>query len=331
MYQQYSRMLADSGFNVVCIVPPNAMASAELRHYPNIILLEDERVYLNKGKIVPFTTRRLRKVIEKYNIQVVLAHSGGLTRLFKKVCQGERCKVVAVNHNTNPKQSARGDYAIATNRPIWNEITGAFGMPEEQAKLLFNFTTIPDEAPTPQPFHSPPVIGYLGRMDANKNVDTMIHALSHLKADGVDFTARLGGDGPARDELEALTKSLGLEDRVKFVGWVNDKAAFFDTIDIFGFCSFCEAFPLVMLEATQYGKPLISSDFAGADDLVTNGESGLLYPRSDAKAMADACKRLMADEPLSHRLAANAFVKAKRCYSTEVAQAELDQFIRDIL
>lgn len=328
MYLQYTYMLRDAGYNVVCLVPPGALVLRELQER-GIPAIEDKAVHVSRGKFNPLQISHYRRLLRDRDVKLVLTHSGGLTRLFRRVC-GKRCPLVTVNHNTNPKQSAAADYAIATNRHIWEQIT-ELGMAPERVKLLFNSTEILHPAWPCRPYHKTPVIGSLGRMDGNKRVDTLLHALAILRDRGVAFSAVLGGDGPCREELETLSNTLGLEKHVQFYGWVHDKQDFFDKIDIFAFCSMCESFPLVMLEAMQYGHVVVSSDFEGVKDMVSDGETGQTFPRGNAEALADQLASLMADEERAMRMAKNAFERTRNHFSKEAIEHQLDDFIRTIL
>lgn len=330
MFLQYTGMLADAGYNVLCLVPPGAQVIGELQGKPGVKVLEDRAVHVNRGKYNPLQVYKFRRLLRAHGIGLVMTHSGGLTRLFRRVC-GKICPLVAVNHNTNPKQSALADYAIATNRYIWEQITNGHGMDPARVKLLFNSTDIPQAEVKLQSYQNPPVIGSLGRMDANKRVDTLLHALAILRDEGIDCRALIGGDGPCREELEALCAELGLQDHVRFVGWVCDKSAFFSQIDIFAFCSLCESFPLVMLEAIQHGKPVISSDFNGVGDMIADDETGATFPRGSASNMAEKLRLFLADEQHAHALATTAFNRTRNHFSTETAGRELAGFVREIL
>jgi glycosyltransferase involved in cell wall biosynthesis len=329
MFLQYTYMLASAGFRVVCLVPPGAQVVDELSGKAHIQVIEDKTVHVNRGRFNPLQVHKYRKLLRDHDVKLVMTHSGGLTRLFRRVC-GKECPLVAVNHNTNPKQSALADYAIATNRYIWEQITQR-GMEQKRVKLLFNSTDIPQETMARKEYHSIPVVGSLGRMDNNKRVDTLLHALAILRDEGLQFKGLIGGDGPCREELETLCYELGLYEQVKFYGWVHDKDDFFSQIDIFAFCSMCESFPLVMLEAIQYGKPVISSDFEGVGDMITDSQTGATFPRGNAAQMAMKLRRFIQDEAYAQSLANTAFACTKKQFSTEVAGRELAQFVRGIL
>lgn len=331
MHLQYTLMLAHAGYHVVCLVPDNARVSDELRNNPNITLVEDAGIHLNKGKLNPLRDKKYRALVKQYRPDVVITHSGGLTRLFKRVCKGLGCPVVAVNHNTNPKQSCRADYVIAASRPTYDQLIGQYAMNPDQVKLLFNFTDMPNDAPTIAPYRTPPVVGYLGRMDDNKNVETLMRALELLHQRGTDFRAVIGGDGPNRRGLEAMAKRAGLDEQITFTGWEESQYEFFSELDILVFCSYSEALPLVMLEAAKYGKPRISSNFPGADDLVQAPDTGLMYPCGDANALADAIATLLADEKQAHSMALRAYDHTREHYATHVARDQLTGFIDYIL
>jgi glycosyltransferase involved in cell wall biosynthesis len=328
MYLHYTHMLADAGYQVICLVPPNAQVTPEL-HDRGYRVIEDAGIHLNKGKFNPLQTQKYRKLLRRQGINLVMTHSGGLTRLFRRACD-KHCPLVTVNHNTNPKYTAKADYAIATNRHIWQQVM-AHGMDKTRVKLLFNSVDIEGECSPSQPFRSPPVIGWLGRLDANKRVDTLLQALALLRKNGIAFSAIIGGDGPSRNELERLAQQLELTEQVHFDGWVSDKAQFFSRIDVLTFCSMCEGFPLVILEANQYGRAVVSSDFDGVDDLVRHEQTGLIFPRGDARALAERLSALLNDKKMAAQLAGAAFIRTRDHFSKRAIERELDAFIREVL
>lgn len=329
MFLQYAHILADAGHDVLCLVPPHAKAIEESPPHKRIRFIEDKHVHLAKGGN-PFSAYRYRKLLKQHGVKLVFAHSGGLTRLFRKACKGI-CPVVSVNHNTNPKQTALADYAIATGRPIREQLVHTYGMTEDRARVLLNYIDFPAHMPEARPFRTPPVIGTFSRAEQNKRMDTFLHTLAILRREGIDFRAIVGGDGSYKAELERLCTSLGLDPYVTFIGWVKDKKQFFDSIDIFAFCSMSESFPLAMLEAIRYNTPMITSAFAGAEDMVFHEETGLVFPCGSAETLAQFIKRYLSNENYAHELAKHAFDYANAHFSTEVAKLELIRFVDEVL
>ncbi|MEX0741958.1 MAG: glycosyltransferase family 4 protein, partial [Phycisphaeraceae bacterium] len=100
---------------------------------------------------------------------------------------------------------------------------------------------------------------------------------------------------------------LELGDRVELVGKVADMQAFYQGLDVYCQPSTGgEGMPIVILEAMAMNLPIVSTDIAGAPEVVEDGEHGLLVPPSNPPALAAAIERLHADSAMRTRLAANA-------------------------
>jgi glycosyltransferase involved in cell wall biosynthesis len=138
-----------------------------------------------------------------------------------------------------------------------------------------------------------------------KGIDVLLHALHALGSDNGP-TLRLVGDGPLRSELEQLSARLGLADRVVFLGERPRKEVFEEVVrcDMLVMPSRheSESFGLATLEAMACGKPVIASAVGGLVELVAHDETGLLVPRDDPPALAQAIRRLVQDPMLRARL-----------------------------
>jgi glycosyltransferase involved in cell wall biosynthesis len=124
---------------------------------------------------------------------------------------------------------------------------------------------------------------------------------------------------------------------VLFLGHRDDISALLAATDAFVLPSLFEGTPLALLEAMAAGKPVVTSAIPGSDELVADGETGLLVPAGDADALAAALKRIVADPELRARLGAAARLKAETAHSAvastqrvvEVYEALLAQKPRD--
>ena len=139
-----------------------------------------------------------------------------------------------------------------------------------------------------------PLIFSVGRHVYYKGFDVLIHAMRDLDAD-----LWIGGRGPLSKTLVQLAHDLGLAERVKFVGFVPDPLlmAYYQACDVFCLPSVerAEQFGLVQLEAMYSGKPIVATRLGTGVEYVTlNGETGLLVPPKDPRALADACVRIWA-------------------------------------
>lgn len=144
------------------------------------------------------------------------------------------------------------------------------------------------------------LIIYCGRFAADKGgVDTLLRAMAALPE---RYKIILVGDGPQRTELEALSASVGINDRVWFLGSLPNEQAILHIAasDLLVLPSNQEAFGLVLNEAIAAGLPVIASDIVGAAyDLIDEGKNGFIFPRGDHAKLAEAilkCENLKRDD-----------------------------------
>ena len=110
-----------------------------------------------------------------------------------------------------------------------------------------------------------------------------------------DVDLLLVGDGPLRGDLTAQAASLGITDRVRFLGVRNDVPELLAASDIFALTSVSEAASLTLLEAMASRLPVVVTAVGGNPELVRAGIDGLLVPRGDAVATAEAIGTLLDD------------------------------------
>ncbi len=130
----------------------------------------------------------------------------------------------------------------------------------------------------------------------DKGVDFLLTALARVRS---PFRAIVSGSGPAETWLREKAIEEGLAERVFFTGWIDSAGieALYARADIVICPSvWDEPFGLVGLEAMAHAKPVVAFDVGGIPEWLTHGETGLLVPRKDVDAMAQAVDRLL-DEP----------------------------------
>lgn len=148
-------------------------------------------------------------------------------------------------------------------------------------------------AGAPKGFHAPPRIVGVGRLEPVKGFDVLIRALGELRRGGVDFQARLVGDGSERAALEALAASQGVAEHVEFLGHRNDVAALLAEADLYVAPSHREGLSNAVLEAMGAALPIVATRVGGNPELLE--PIGELVPPADPAAMADAIRRTLAD------------------------------------
>jgi glycosyltransferase involved in cell wall biosynthesis len=150
-------------------------------------------------------------------------------------------------------------------------------------------------APLPRP-----LIGFVGRLHPQKSVDVAVRALALLPGDAHLVIA---GEGPDRAALERLVDSLGLRQRVTFLGLVphDDVPAVLRACDVSVLPSRYEELGTALVEAMACGVPVVASRTGGIPDVVRDGHNGLLAAPGDAAATAAALGRLLDDPDLRRR------------------------------
>src|SRR5262249_36859850 len=104
--------------------------------------------------------------------------------------------------------------------------------------------------------------------------------------------------------LEAQARSLGIADRVAFLGHRRDVPALLQVADLFVLPSLFEGLPLAALEAMAAGEPVIASRISGTDEAVADGTTGVLVPPGNPTALAQAIRTVLNDHGLAERLGA---------------------------
>lgn len=147
------------------------------------------------------------------------------------------------------------------------------------------------------------VLVYAAEFSVRKGQTMLIRTMERLPETVV---LALPGEGALLRECASLAQRTGVADRVLFPGQVRDIPAWYAAADAAVSCSRSEGLPFNIMEAMYAGLPVAASDVKGHQDLVTDGETGLLYPYGDEKACAERICRLLDSEPLRRRLAGNA-------------------------
>lgn len=159
---------------------------------------------------------------------------------------------------------------------------------------LRKYSEIPDSPLVPRESRRV-VIGCAGRLTGQKGHALLLQAVALLRARGHDFTVLLAGKGELEQELRSQARSLGIEECVQFLGFVEDMRRFYASIDIFALPSLWEGFGFVLSEAMAMQLPIVAFDTSNIPEVVLDGVTGLLVPPKDVTAFAAALERLLLD------------------------------------
>lgn len=173
------------------------------------------------------------------------------------------------------------------------------------------------------------VFGYVGRFAAIKDLDTLPGAFARVAQSSPNARLMLVGDGELRHHLETVVSSLGIGDRVRFVGWQLDLVRVYSAFDALVLSSRNEGTPVAVIEAMAAGLPVVATAVGGVADVLDDGRCGLLVPPGDADALARAMTRLATDPVLRRELGCSGRRSVAARFRSERLVAEIARLYQD--
>ena len=140
------------------------------------------------------------------------------------------------------------------------------------------------------------ILGNAGRLEKQKAQEYLVDLAVELKKRKQNFRIIIAGEGRLETRLREYARSSGVEDRVVFLGFIEDMKSFMDSIDIFVLTSLWEGFGYVIVEAMANSKPVLAFDVSSNPEIIEDGQNGYLIPPYDIKKLADRAVQLMENE-----------------------------------
>lgn len=158
------------------------------------------------------------------------------------------------------------------------------------------------------------IILFVGSLTERKGPQVLLNAMPTILKAHPDARLILVGSTTAYiRHLEKLARDLCIESEIKFTGYVDDatKMMYYKSSDIFVLPSFSEAFPLVLLEASACGLPIVVSDLEVFKEIVEEGYNGISAKTGDAESLAEKIIYLLDNEHVRDEMGENAAKKVK--------------------
>lgn len=178
-------------------------------------------------------------------------------------------------------------------------------------------TVLPDAVELPAPYqkqYGAHKLLFLGRLCREKGIGELLSVMPKLQKRFPDVKLYLGG---IWEDASLKEQMLSIENCVTDLGWVSgsDKQRILRECDILVMPSYFEGQSVSILEAMANACGIVASDTGGIPDMISDGQTGLLVPPKDAKALEEKLLTLLADPDLCRRLGENAREKAVAEYS----------------
>ena len=199
------------------------------------------------------------------------------------------------------------------------------------ARIVTVYNGIPDVPPSlrADPGGTPPRLVMVARFGPQKDHRTLFQALGGLR--DLPWELDLVGDGPLTTEMESLAATLGLKERVRFLGQRLDVPEILGKAQVSVLATNWEGFPLSILEAMRARLPVVATAVAGVPESVTDGETGFLVSRGDTATLRDRIKRLLLDPELRRRQGENGRSEFERRFTLDIFVDKTVAVYQDIL
>ena len=172
---------------------------------------------------------------------------------------------------------------------------------------------------------------FAGTLMQLKGYQDLIDAFASL-TEYNDWNLVFAGNGEI-EKGEQLAKKLGIEKRVKFLGWLNgdakDKA--FREASIFCLPSYAEGFPMAVLDAWAYGIPVVTTPVGGIPDIVQDEINGLLFPAGNVKILSQQLEKLIRDKSYRENIVSESDKLVSNVLNINVINKKLDSIYAEVL
>jgi L-malate glycosyltransferase len=176
-----------------------------------------------------------------------------------------------------------------------------------------------------------PVIGAVSRLAWKKGVRYLLDAVPPLLESLPQLRVVIVGDGPLRQELEAQACSLGIAERVTFLGSRPDALSLLPVFDVFVLPSVVEGMSNALLEAMATARPIVATDVGGNSEVVVDGETGLLVAAADPGQMAGAILKLLQAPEMAQEMGAAGRRRVTLHYRVDVMARRIEELYESLL
>lgn len=290
--------------------------------------ISSERKLLNLNLWDMLSVFHLRQIIKNEQPNAIIAH-GGRAIEFAKLAKTSDIPLIGVAHGHSIKRLIKCDYIISLTRYMRNFLIQN-GYPESRIALIPNMINIENNFVPRKKYNKPIMIGTMARLVPKKGIDVFLTSLAKLKEQNYNFKAIIGGDGEEANKLHALSKDLGLENHVSFIGWVKDKKVFYDSIDIFCVPSLNEPFGIIVLEAMKFAVPMVCTKTQGPAEIIRDQQDGLLCEIGSSDDLAEKIAYLINNQESSQDYAKSGYLRLQENYEISTVAKKLAEFIRTL-
>lgn len=339
-YDMVRALPADRYRAIVCSVNKGGLLADRLRNEGVTVYHREKADGLDWGAV-----GWLREIIRREQVEVIHAHQySPMVYAVLAACAVRRVRVIFTEHGRNyPEQYrwkrallnpllARGiDQIVAISASTRSSMIAYDRLPAERIRVVHNGVDLQCargsadvsakrlELGIPEGWA---VVGSATRFEPVKNLPLLLHAFRTVLLDRPHTCLLLAGGGSLEQELRDLSRSLGMETRVRFIGLRHDLPDIYRLMDVFVLSSHTEGVSIALLEAMANGVPAVVTAVGGNPEVVRHGETGFLVPAGDDGVMAERLLQLLENKRMSEEMGRSGRLRVEECFSFDRMMAE---------
>ena len=293
------------------------------------------------GRLNPWAAVRLAGWARAHDVDIIHAHGykSDIIGLISARLAG--CKIITTPHGWSFEKDRKLALYERLDRAVFRLVDcvcplspaladGIRGCRTDKVRLIMNGVDIDEMDETPPAEMTNPggvsigcIIGYIGQLIERKDLGTLLGAVKKLLVDDkVEMRLIVIGSGSRRAALEDEASRLGIAANVDFMGFRADAARFLKRFHLFVLPSLLEGIPRCLMEAMAAGVPVVASDIPGNRQLVSHGETGLLFAPGDPEDLAAKLRHAIGHRREMEEMAAAARRKVESEFSNRRMAAE---------
>ncbi len=235
--------------------------------------------------------------------------------------------------------NCRVDGILANSIAVKRAVAQQEGYPQSKTYVIYNgidLRPFQEERAAPdfllpiiEGFEEPFVIGTLGNLKEHKGHEFLIDVFTRVARHTPNVVLTIAGDGPLLGGLKGKCASLGVEDRVFFLGSIADVAGFLGNIHLYVHPSDSEGFSNALVEAMAAGRVIVATDAGGNSEIITPNKNGFLAKYGDVEGMAEQIELAMST-PNRGEISRSNRQTARLRYSLDQMLARYERFYKQI-
>lgn len=290
---------------------------------------------------------KLRGVMKRFKADIVNTHSGRDTQLAGMAARsilGKRPRIVRTRHLALPitskfSYSVLPDHVVTVSKFVENYLVEA-GIPRDVITTVttgvdfsrYDRATVQGNLREALGLAADTLlIGTVAILRAKKGHAEILDAAPEILKRFPRAHFVFAGDGPQTENLKARIAADGLGERVHLLGLRRDVTNVLASLNVFVLPTHQEALGTAFIEAGAMGLPIVASRVDGVPEVVIDGETGLLVPAQDGKALIEPISRLLADAAYRQGMGANAAEFVRRKFSREVMAQGMERLYQRLL